>query len=83
MERDDDGYSEEESKKVPVKSGGKPKTAQTDAMNYFMKKAGKNVEESEDDDDDFSNDAEDAEIPVVENSQSSVGIGAGLVPAKP
>ena len=60
MERDDDG-SEEESKKVPVKSGGKPKPAQSDAMNYFMKKAGKDVSES----DDISDDEEEAEIPVV------------------
>ena len=35
-------------------------------MNYFMKKAGKSVEES-DDDDDFSDD-EEADIPVVDNS---------------
>ena len=50
-------------------------------MNYYMKKAGKSVES--DGDDDFSDDEEEADIPVVENSQSSVGIGAGLVPAKP
>ena len=50
---------------MPVKSGGKPKQGQSDAMNYFMKKAGKSVEESEDDD--FSDD-EEADIPVVDNS---------------
>ena len=66
---------------MPVKSGGKPKPGQSDAMNYFMKKAGKSVEES-DDDDDFSDD-EEADIPVVDNSQTSVDIGAGLISAKP
>ena len=66
---------------MPVKSGGKPKQGQSDAMNYFMKKAGKSVEESEGDDD-FSDD-EEADIPVVDNSQTSVGIGAGLISAKP
>ena len=66
MEREED-ESEEEAKKVPVKSGGKSKAGQSDAMNYYMKKAGKSVEES-DGDDDFSDDEEDADIPVVETS---------------
>ena len=46
-------------------------------MDYFMKKAGKDVDESSD----VSISEEEENIPVVENSQTS--IGQGLVAAKP